>query len=124
MNHVGGNSLGLTFHGSDGELYVGRDGLRAKPESIIKEPNGSADIHLYKSDDHHGNWLDCIRTRKKCVADVETGARSATICHLGNIAQRTTGSLACDPGTGQIVGNGDAMALWDRDYEPGWEPKV
>lgn len=40
MNHVGGNSLGLTFHGSDGVLYVGRDGFWTKPESIAKEPIG------------------------------------------------------------------------------------
>lgn len=37
---------------------------------------------------HHSNWLESIRSRKPCPADAETGRRSATVCHLGNIALR------------------------------------
>ena len=120
MNHVGGNSLGLTFYGSDGELYVGRDGLRAKPESILKEPIGPDDIRLYKSDDHHGNWLDCIRTRKKCVADVEIGARSATICHLGNIAYQLGQELTWDPVAEEFASNEQANRLLSRAKRSPW----
>ena len=61
MNHVGGNCLGLTFHGTEGTLYVGSDGLWTKPESIAEEPMGPNEVRLYESNDHHGNWLDCIR---------------------------------------------------------------
>ena len=120
MNHVGGNSLGLTFHGSDGVLYVGRDGFWTKPESIIKEPIGPDDIHLHKSDDHHGDWLDCIRTRKKCVADVEIGARSATICHLGNIAYELGQELTWDPVAERFAGNEQANRLLSRAKRSPW----
>jgi len=46
------------------------------------------------------------------------------LCHLGNIAQRTGRALDCDPSNGRIMNNAEAMKLWSRDYEPGWELKV
>ncbi len=120
MNHVGGNCLGLTFHGTDGELYVGRDGFWSKPESIAKMPLTPQEKHLYKSNDHHGNWLDCIRTRSRCVADVEIGARSATICHLGNIAYQLRQKLAWDPVTERFTNNDQANRLLSRPMRSPW----
>lgn len=120
MNHIGGNSLGLTFHGNNGVLYVGRDGFWTKPESIAREPIEPADIRLYKSNNHHDNWLDCIRTRKKCVADVEIGARSATICHLGNIAYELRQELTWNPVAERFTGNIEANSLLSRPMRSPW----
>ena len=58
------------------------------------------------------------------VMSARDGRRSQLLCHLGNIAQRTTGVVQCDPQTGRIVDDPEAMMLWGRDYEPGWEPEV
>lgn len=49
---------------------------------------------------------------------------SVHICHLGNIAHRTGRVINGDPNNGHIVGDREAMNLWRRDYEPGWEPVV
>lgn len=46
------------------------------------------------------------------------------MCHLGNIAYRVGRSLRCDPKSGHILGDKEADALWTREYEKGWEPKV
>jgi hypothetical protein len=46
---------------------------------------------------HMQNWFDCIRSRQKPIADVEIGHRSATMCHLGNIARWTGKRLKWDP---------------------------
>lgn len=46
---------------------------------------------------HMQNWFDCIRSRQKPIADVEIGHRSATVCHLGNIARWTGKRLQWDP---------------------------
>jgi predicted dehydrogenase len=120
MNHVGGNCLGLTFHGTEGVLYVGRDGLWTKPESIAKEPIGADDIRVTHSNDHHGNWLDCIRSRGRCIADVEIGARSATICHLGNIAYELGQELTWDPARERFVDNEQANKLLSRPMRSPW----
>ncbi len=120
MNHIAGNSLGLTFHGTDGMLYVGRDGFWSKPESIAGTPLGPSELRLYKSDDHHGNWLDCIRTRRRCVADVEIGARSATICHLGNIAYQLGTKLRWDPVSERFTNNDRANRLLSRPLRSPW----
>jgi len=44
--------------------------------------------------------------------------------HLGNIAWRTGRLLNCDPANGHIQNDEAAAALWQRQYEPGWEPRV
>jgi hypothetical protein len=46
------------------------------------------------------------------------------LCHLANIAQRTSGTLHCDPSNGHILNDAAAAALWRRTYEKGWEPIV
>ncbi|MEN6424167.1 MAG: Gfo/Idh/MocA family oxidoreductase [Phycisphaerales bacterium] len=120
MNHVGGNCLGLTFHGSEGTLYVGRDGLWTKPEPIAEAPMGPNDVRLEESNDHHGNWLDCICQRRRCIADVEIGARSATICHLGNIAYQLRQELAWDPVQERFVDNEEANKLLSRPMRSPW----
>ena len=73
---------------------------------------------------HIDNFLDAIRTGKPLNAEIEGGARSTLLCHLGNIAQRTGRALNCDPANGHILGDKDAAAMWGREYEKGWEPKV
>jgi len=45
------------------------------------------------------------------------------MCHLGNISQRLGPSLHCDPTNGHIVDDAEAIKLWKRRYEPGWEPR-
>jgi len=57
-------------------------------------------------------------------AEIAEGHKSTLLCHLGNIAQRTGRTLTCDASNGHIAGDDQAMKLWQREYEPGWEPKV
>ena len=52
---------------------------------LPEEPLADKDVHLFKSPEHHRNWLDCIKTRKDPICTASIGARSAEICHLANI---------------------------------------
>ncbi|MBN1343525.1 MAG: Gfo/Idh/MocA family oxidoreductase [Phycisphaerae bacterium] len=107
----GGGGL---FEGEKGTVLIDRGKWRTTPEEIGKEPIKADEIHLYKSDDHMLNWLECMRTRKTPICDVETGHRSTTMCHLGNIARWTGRKLRWDPKAEKFVGDDEANALIDR----------
>jgi predicted dehydrogenase len=124
---------GASIHGTEGTVIIDRSGYviydRANKEvarRIRKESEDALDTRGGGSltDLHLANFQDAVRGTAKPAAPIEEGHKTVLLCHLGNIAQRTTGSLSCDPSTGHVVGDAAAMALWSRQYEPGWEPKV
>jgi hypothetical protein len=83
------------------------------------EPN---EIHLYESNDHYRNFIDCVLSRKEPIAPVETAHRSITICHLGNIALRLGRDLLkWDPVKEQIVGDDEAAKMLGRPYRQPWK---
>ncbi|MBL8821633.1 MAG: Gfo/Idh/MocA family oxidoreductase [Planctomycetia bacterium] len=79
---------GVRFEGENGWIFVSRGDLKASDPKIISEPLGSDAKRLLASPNHMRNFLDNIKSRGRCCADVEIGHRSATVCHLGNIALR------------------------------------
>jgi predicted dehydrogenase len=123
---VHGPGGGVQFIGTEGEITVNRGKLESKPEKIIKEPLGEKDVHLYQSPGHQRDWLDCVRSRKRPICDVEIGARSVTVCHLGNIAYWTRKRLKWDPKEWQFIGADAEVVKWlDRERRDPWQlPKV
>ncbi len=119
MTH--GGPSGCTFVGSEGTLYITRGKLESTPESIVKEPLADDEVHLFKSPGHHRNWLDCIRTRERPVADVEIGARSATVCHLGNLAYWNRRPLRWDPDNWTFIDDAEANTWRDRERRAPWD---
>ena len=115
-----GEPGGTTFEGSDGSIHVERKGMKADPVEIAKEPLTDDDVHLYASDDHYGNWLDCIKSRKLPVCDVAIGHRSATVCHLGNIAIRSGRKVRWDAGKELIIGDDELAKMVSRPYRSPW----
>lgn len=73
---------------------------------------------------HIKNFLDCIRTGQTPNSPIPEGHKSVAMLHLGNIAWRVGRELNCDTSNGHIQNDDSAAALWQRTYEPGWEPKV
>jgi len=71
---------------------------------------GADEIQLYKSNDHHRNLIDCIKTRGRTAAPVEVGHRSTSVCHLGNIAMTLSSSLS-------LRAEGKRKLRWDPDNE-------
>jgi predicted dehydrogenase len=112
-----GERNGIEFEGQAGTLFVSRKTLSASPPDILERP---CPVELEKSDDHHGNWLDCIRSRKQPLCDVEVGHRSATVCHLGNIAMRTGQQLEWDASSERIANNPEASAMLSVAYRSPW----
>jgi predicted dehydrogenase len=119
MTH--GGPSGCTFEGSEGTLRIDRGHLSSTPKAIVEEPLGERDIKLHYSTDHHRNWLDCIRARRKPVADVEVGARSVTVIHLGNLAYWNHRTLKWDPEKWEFPGDEEANTWRDMDRRDPWQ---
>ena len=121
---------GVRFHGADGWIYVTRMSLEASNPSILGGPMTDADTLAFDernraeeipgTDEHHNNWLDCIRTRRPCRATPETGHRSATVCHLGNIAMRLGRPLRWDPAKEEFIDDHVANILKDKPFRSPW----
>jgi hypothetical protein len=95
------------------------------PEQILQQPLGNKDVYLYKSSDHQRDWLDCVRSRKRPICDVEIGARSVTVCHLGNLAYWNHRKLYWDPKDWRFVNDAEANTWLDRERrEPYLLPQV
>lgn len=118
-----GSGFGATFHGEDGTVQLDSWGYTLfdlKGKEVKKEAGTRADsLHVQ-------NFVDAIRADDPTLlnSEIEEGHKSTMLCHLGNIAHRTGDALRCDPANGHILNNDEAMKLWKRDYEPGWEPKI
>ena len=110
----------VLFQGSKGSIAVSRGKIESNPPEILKTPLESGDVHLYVSKNHHANWLECIKTRALPICDVAIGHRSATVCHLGNIAIRTARKLKWDPVAETIVGDPEAAKMLGRTYRAPW----
>ncbi len=106
--------VGVRFIGSEGWLFVTRGGaavtssdpiaaavsakgLSASHPRILSPVKDSESIRLYRSTDHHGNWLDCIRSRKETICPAEVGHRSTSACLLSHIAMKLGRRLSWDP---------------------------
>ncbi len=92
-----GQRNGIKFIGTDGWIWVNRDGISASDKDLLQAPLPASAVHLEVSKDHMGNFFDCVRSRQDPVAKVETGHRSACIGHLIIIALRTGLKLQWDP---------------------------
>jgi predicted dehydrogenase len=119
MYHGGGGN-GVLFTGEKGKVEVNRGYFKSYPDEIGQEPLGPADIRLYASNNHMGDFLQCMKTRQRPICDVEIGCRSVSVCHLGNIAFWINRPLKWDPVKEEIIGDPEASRWLDRPMRAPW----
>lgn len=126
-----GASNGVMFQGSEGSLlipgdsYIVFDGDGNKVEEVGSETEERQTSLTGELDyPHVENFLNAIRTGEEPHSEIEGGHKSTMLCHLANISHRLGRPVHCDPSDGHIVGDEEAMQMWSREYEPGWEPTV
>jgi len=102
--HPEGQHHGIRFVGTDGWIWVNRQEIKASDPELLKAPLPEKAVRLPVSDNHMGNFFDCIRSRQAPICDAETGHRSATMCHIGNIALRTGKKLVWDADREKFTG--------------------
>ena len=86
------------FYGSEGTLYVDRGGIDANPKSAINSPFNNNSWRLKEiGGSHRRNWIDCIRSRNKPVADVARGAHTSILCSMANIGYQIRQEVQWNP---------------------------
>jgi hypothetical protein len=105
-----GQRNGIEFLGADGRIWVSREDLKASDRELLTKPLPDDAEHLYFSNDHRGNFFDCMKSRQDPICAVEIGHRSASVCHLGAISLRTGKSLQWDPEKETFIGDNAAVA--------------
>ncbi len=130
---VEGLGRGASIHGEAGSVVLDRQGYvvydqnnkevwkrtRSTTVSTLDTVGGGG-----LTDEHIANFIGVIREGGEQFSPIDEGHKSTLLCHLGNIAQQTGRALQCDPVDGRILNDEEAMQLWSRSYEPGWEVEV
>lgn len=104
-----GQRNGIRFQGPAGWIWVNRDGISASDPELLKTPLPADAVRLYESKNHMENFFDCVRSRAQPICDVETGHRSATMCHLGAISLRTDQRFTWNPEQEKFTGEHAAL---------------
>lgn len=115
-----GQQHGVKFEGSDGWIWVTRGKIEASQPEFLTTPLPASSVRLYASDNHMGNFFDCVKSRKPTICEPEIGHRSASVCHLGVIALRTGKKLAWNPETEKFVNDADANKWLAREMRKPW----
>ncbi len=127
-----GGGRGTIIFGSEGSVFVDRDGyaLYDRSGKLVKDSkSGSQEAGTAlggggdMSTAHVVNFFDTIRGKSKLTAPIDQGAITMGMVHYSNIAYRIGKGFDIDDVTGRMYDR-DAMKLWGRDYEPGWEPAI
>ncbi len=112
---------GTQWFGDNGQwLFVSRSHLSANPPALVDTPLGGDDFRFRKEQNHMRDFLDCIKTRKRCLAHVEAGHRSASIGHLGKIACILGQKLKWDPEMERFIDNDAANRMLSRPCRGQW----
>jgi len=128
-----GRDRGSTIMGTNGTVLVDRGGyevydLKGKKINEFKVGNETSSSDLIgrdsMTDAHFANFIAAIRNGEKLNAAIDVGNVAVTMLQLSNIAWSLNRELHLDQKDGRIQDDPEAMKMWSREYQPGWEPHV
>ncbi len=122
-----GPGLGAIFVGENGKIEINRDKLASNPKELVRASDNPGPNRRAESAYHVENWIECIKSRERCTADIEIGQRATTLCYLVNIVRdigRVGEALRWDPAAERFTNCDEANLLLDRPRRKGWELPV
>src|ERR1019366_7029429 len=113
---------GTKWIGTDGWVWVDRGAYEASNiDWFAQIPADRYTVKLYKSDSHHRNFLDCVKSRQPTITPVETAHHSAIPGHLGLISMLVGRKIKWDAAKEVILGDAGASKLLTRPYRSPWK---
>jgi len=122
-----GPGLGCIFVGENGSIEINRDAISSNPPEILQRSDRPEKLTVPETQPHLENWIQSIKTRKQCHADIEIGHRSNTLCILVNIARdvgRVGEVLKWNPKKEQFKNCDEGNAMLSRPRRKGYELPV
>ena len=116
------NRQGLKIIGTDGWVYVNRGKLEASDTRWLAKEFEPGSVRVYSSDSHVGNFIDCVRSRKECIAPADIAHRSITPGHLGYVSNSLGRKLTWDAITQTVSNDKEANELLQQvEYRSQWK---
>ncbi len=119
-----GPGLGAIFIGDKGKIEINRNKIVSNPKELILSSDNPGPNQKMETQYHIENWIECIKSRKRCNADIEYGQRSSTLCYLVNIVRdvgQVGKKLKWNPDTEQFTNCNEANLLLSRERRKGFE---
>jgi len=114
------NYMASVIFGTEGWIYVSRRGMQTHPESLMRTVIGPNEIKVIKSDSHHRNFLDAIKTGQPTISSVEAAVRAETVCQQADIAMRLGRKLRWDPVREVFIDDEEANRMLSRAMRSPW----
>jgi hypothetical protein len=114
------NRHGVQFFGTEGWVGTRGNWIEAKPESLLQVKLRPTEQHLYASQNHEANFLECVKTRAQTITPIEVAHRSTSVCLIGGIALKLDRKLAWDPAKERFVNDAQANSLLSYTMRSPW----
>ena len=119
-----GRGFAVRFFGSKGTLDISRSFLETNPKDLLNVKFKPTDTKLYVSESHENDWVTSAKEGSKPICDVEIGHRTATICHIANLAYEFRRPLNWDPIKEEFIDDYEANFRRGKQYRKPYELKI
>lgn len=130
---INGMGSGVSFHGEHGTLELLNNSFKifdnsnklvksaeSTTNTVVNQQGAGFDMDV----DHFQNFINAIDHGESLISPYPEIKNSVMLCHLGNISYRSGRALQINSTTGLIENDTEAMRLWGREYQTGWNPKL
>jgi predicted dehydrogenase len=122
MTDTGKNRHGVTFHHENGKDWLFcRSSWDASDRNILRNKLKDSDIHLYESDLHERNFIECVKSRKNTITPVEVAHRSTTMSLIGGICLTLDRKLQWDPKNEKFINDDEANKMLSYEMRDPWK---